>query len=491
MEAADVYAGTEWRLLSPLTLWAVAVPWLLGAASLAGLGLRRRGDALAFLGWAWVAGTFVVGLAFLGWLGAGLPVRGFVILPQALLLPALWLLVRSRRAPAREPEAARAAAAGPEGTRVGRLMFASAFALVLVLACDRIVLGSVFHVSIADEAVIWAAKAKALFVNDGFGGDLATPAWTGPRMMHADYPLLNPLLQLWVFGLAGGIVHAVNRLPIQVFVPALALVLAGALRLRARPSLAAVLLLLLMTSEPMPEMTARALSDVMVALGFALALDAFARFRRTGEAHWWKLCVVALAFLAWSKNEGLMLVLAVAVPALLSLRWQGAVPAARRPRPSEWAWLVLPVVVVAVQWAVNARHGFRNDLVEGGMLAAAWPRVGAELPERVATLWEHLSTVIVRDPGGGHLLLAMFLGLALLFPRRLLMRCEWVTAWAVILGLLGYVLVYLGTPQELDWHLGTSLRRILFHLTPAAVMWTAAAAEELISPTLRSGEQPN
>jgi hypothetical protein len=299
-------------------------------------------------------------------------------------------------------------------------------------------------------------------------------------MMHADYPLLNPLLQLWVYGLAGGIVHAVNRLPIQLFVPALALAMAGALRVRARPWLAAVLLLLLMTSEPLPELGARALSDVIVALGFAVALDAFARFRATGRARWWRLACVALALLAWSKNEGLMLSLAVALPAALSLRRPVAGPPSRRPRTGELVWLALPVVVVAVQAACNARHGFRNDLVEGGLLSAAWPGALVDLPRRAGTLLRHLGAATWRDPDGSHLLLVMFAGLALLHPRRLLARCEGVTAFAVLLGLAGYVLVYLATPRELDWHLGTSLRRVLFHLTPAAVMWTAAAGERLL-----------
>jgi hypothetical protein len=43
------------------------------------------------------------------------------------------------------------------------------------------------------------------------------------------------------------------------------------------------------------------------------------------------LCVVALALLAWSKNEGLMLALALALPAALSLRRGSALPAVRRP----------------------------------------------------------------------------------------------------------------------------------------------------------------
>jgi hypothetical protein len=136
---------------------------------------------------------------------------------------------------------------------------------------------------------------------------------------------------------------------------------------------------------------------------------------------------------------------------------------------------------VLSQWAVNVHHGFRNDLIDGGILSSAWPGVLADLPARAGTLLQHLWTVMAGDPSGGHLLLALFLGLVLLFPRRLLLRCECVTAVAVLLGLLGYVLVYLATPRELDWHLGTSLRRVLFHLTPAAVMWTAAAAESLFT----------
>jgi hypothetical protein len=146
---------------------------------------------------------------------------------------------------------------------------------------------------------------------------------------------------------------------------------------------------------------------------------------------------------------------------------------------------VLAAALVGALGAAPAAPAYPTSLTAGGLLSSGWPAVGADLPARAATLLRHLVALTLRDADGSHLLLPMFTGLVVLFPRRLLLRCESVTAFAVLLGFAGYVLVYLGTPRDLDWHLATSLPRILFHLTPAAVMWTAAASEELLSPPAR------
>jgi hypothetical protein len=61
---------------------------------------------------------------------------------------------------------------------------------------------------------------------------------------------------------------------------------------------------------------------------------------------------------------------------------------------------------------------------------------------------------------------ALLLGIDPEQPRH---RSSWIALGAAVLTLAGYVFVYVTTPQDLAWHLRTSLQRVLLQLWPSAV----------------------
>ena len=99
------------------------------------------------------------------------------------------------------------------------------------------------------EARQAARKAKALYDTGGLGADYAAALGADVAAPHKDYPLLNPLLQSWVFLHRGRVTHVENRLPIQLLFVALVLALASALRHHASPGIGAALLVLVLTTS--------------------------------------------------------------------------------------------------------------------------------------------------------------------------------------------------------------------------------------------------
>ena len=483
-----------WRLLCMLLL-----PLLAGLLALRALGLRRADDPLAFWGWAWMAGCLLVALGLLTWMLLGLRlssltpgVLGGLTALAALL--ALLALAWRRRDRAPDPLAADVR---PPAARWERVVFALCLALSLALMLDRIVLASGRVIVGGDEASIWSAKARALWAADGLGLPFAKLA-TG--VGHADYPLLDPLLQLFGFALAGRPLDFENRLLIQLAVPALLLVAAGALARCARPAVAGLLVLLLATSRGAGTCTGVASADGLVALGLLVALDAGERWRATGVRCWFLLGALALAVLVTSKNEGLMLALcALAAGALTGLVGDAQAAAVRAGRglepraASRAAWLLVPLALAVTGALLNARFGFVNDL-----LAAD---AGRSLPERIV---HHAPTVVVpllswiadywlRGGVETHRLFLAGLALLLLVPG--LLRREAEPPWsyravpvALVLALAGYLAVYVGGTTELhgmhDW-MRTSFPRISFHLLPALAVWLGAASTRLESPARR------
>lgn len=493
-----------WRSLPAL----LAVAGL-GGAVLANLGLRRRsafpGDPLGYAAYVAITGSLAVaGLLFV-WLLLRAPLGLFPLVPWLAAAALAW--GGRRRADRRAaPEAGVTEVevtplergtrdAGP-APRLARVVFAVVVVAAVLVVVDRALLGDGKLVAAGDEAHLWARKAKAMYLTGGFGAAYRDALGAEASAPHQDYPLLNPLLQACVFTHLGRVAHVENRLPIQLLSVALVLLAASALRRRGGPIVASTLLLLLVTTAEFRAAPRYVMADAMVALGVLAALDAAscALDRQRGAR---RRLALALAFLVWSKGEGLMLALCVlgglAIGAWLRARRPRAPApgfasaAAASPATSRevggWGWsaLLFPVGVALVQAGFNRAHEFRS-LVMAGMNgdpigARLREYAGANLSTYVGALYEHA----VADPARMNLLLPALAVAWLLHPRRLAGAFGG-AGFAILAAVVGYSLVYLANdapPNGVIWHTKTSLDRVLFHLLPATAVWLAAAWREL------------
>src|SRR5213076_106620 len=120
------------------------------------------------------------------------PGRWFWLLPilgAVLALP--WPVAR----PAALPPAAAA-------RKAAEVAWLAGVGALLALTVLRMLAGSSRPCIEGDEGNIWSLKAKTLFT--GLGPEFASLQGANP---HPDYPLLDSLLQAWVYALHGGIVH--------------------------------------------------------------------------------------------------------------------------------------------------------------------------------------------------------------------------------------------------------------------------------------------
>lgn len=462
-------SGTDLFLL-------LATPWLVGCGGLRLLGIRWRDDPYAWHGLAWLAGTLTVALLLWGWLFTGLSIDAFLSVPRVLAVAALAVLVAGRvrrRAPAPPRESSRFG-------RVERAVFFAVVAGSLVLTIDRAVRANAESVVLlSDEASIWAGKAKAIYLAGGFNDRFGAIARPDIVVLHKDYPVLNPLLQVYAFAHAGRVLDVANRWPIQAFIAALILVAAGALLHVCRPWLAALFLVLVVTTFQLALTTGLVEADGLVVLGFLTALHAWSRLDAGGGAGWWRLCTVALAFLAWSKNEGFLLALAVllAIGLTLHKRRRHGAPSPLRSR--DLAWLLLPALVVVLHLVLNQRFGFQNDIMAEQGSRSFLGRVVLQAPRHGDALLRSFLEHGVRRVAETHLLFPLCLALLVLFPRRLGRHAPVLTL-SCALAAAGYTLIYLGTPREIEWHLRWSIQRILWQLQPPVLLWVASATQRLL-----------
>jgi len=321
-----------------------------------------------------------------------------------------------------------------------------------------------------DGWAIWNLRARSLYLaadwRDAFSPALAAS--------HTDYPLLIPcfIAREWQ-----GWDAETTLVPILLagaFAAAVLFVLVRTLHeLQGRTHALAAGILFLAT----PLVTAIAAAqyaDVTLSCFFltALVLQYFAD-ESAEPGRFLVLSGLAAGLAAWTKNEGLLFVAALvaarAVAAGASAGWRTALRQAASLLAGAAPCLALIVY-------------FRRTLALTGDILGkfATPAFAHDLadPHRYLTIaWAYVKHIwSFGNPFvGGIVLLAAYLlctGIAL--PRKH-DTGFWTGVGVLGVVLAGYFMVYVVTPNDLHWHLDTSLDRLYLQLWPAA-LWAAMLA---------------
>ncbi len=318
-----------------------------------------------------------------------------------------------------------------------------------------------------DAATIWNLRARFLFRGADHWRDAFSDlpgTWT-----HADYPLLVPgaVARAWSF--IGSEPQAVPMLLGLLFVLATVFLLVGALaslRSRGQGLLAGILLLCCNTLiyQGAYQYADVPLGFFVLATFVALALADTVEDRAGGFV---ALAGLTAGLAAWTKNEGLLFVLALFFAHLLVIaHLRGWRQALRRQGAMLLGLAPMLILVVAFKWGVAPP----NDLVASLRPADIVDRltdpgrlwyVLQAFGERFLTL----SGWLVPAP------LALLLYLFVVGRGTSDLERESLATMAVTLGVLlaGYLFVYVVTPHDLTWHVETSMHRLLLHGWPSVL----------------------
>jgi len=323
-----------------------------------------------------------------------------------------------------------------------------------------------------DAWLTWNARARFFFRAGG--------AWR--RSLegydnHPDYPLLLPSAVAHGWRWLGDSEQAVPILIAAVFTGATYLLLGGTVAsLRGRTAGLLAALCLLATCGFVARGT-WLYADIPLSYFFlaSLALLAYWEVRAAPQVGALVWAGLACGCAAWTKNEGLVFLLAIAavrLPALLRREqrdWRAVGAFALGAAP--------PLALVAFfKISVAARNDIFADQVLGDFLARAAD------PARLLEIAGFLTTMLINSRSAWLLLaLPLFVVLMGRTPDTPARAAAGHVVAVVGLVAAAYGTVYAITPYEARWHLSTSLDRVLFHLWPSALLaiflWTASPAE--------------
>lgn len=446
----------------PTALWClreshVRGRWFLAAALAVGLGLGT--SSLTYFAW------LALGLA-----GRGIPLPAWELPVFALLAAAFaWLHLRGPR-PASIPP--------PEPPLPRRALIAVCAALLGVAACALTTFLLGLRVSPhgdLDAWAIWNMRARFLYRappaswHEYFA---ASPEWT-----HPDYPLLIPgaVARCWVY--AGTDTTWAPRLVAALFTASTAGLLLAALAALRSPAQALVAVALLLGTGQFLSLGTAQYADVPLAFFLLAGVVLLALADRSGSAKPVTLAGLAAGLAAWTKNEGVVVLAALAL-----------VRALRAWRPGDGARMRRDVIAAALGAgpALLALAYFKlalappTDLFSHTSRAALWAHIAD--PARYGVILTYMARQMATIGPGVVVILA---GYVLLLGRRPRPAggAPVCAVLAVVLGadFIAYLTSYW---EQVELHLAYSLDRLLMQVYPTALFaffLFAATPEEALA----------
>ncbi len=311
-----------------------------------------------------------------------------------------------------------------------------------------------------DAWTIWNLRARFLLKADSL--DIAFSGLLG--WSHTDYPLLLPLsvLRSWPFL---GTQSQFAPLVLSTFFTAATIgVLFLAVATLASPLWGLFGFLLFIANRIYLRNGLTQFADIPLSLFFLLTLVLFFFYDQgtNKRPHFILLAGITAGLAAWTKNEGLVFVIAVVAGRCAKLATDRDSKAFRIETVAFVSGLA-PIGVTLL--AFKARFAHTNDLFVQDS-AALLERL--MLLDRYRMTFERFLTAYGAIAGG---VLVWLIGLvAISIWQKRSLSSSFVTPLCVMLIMhLGYFLIYILTPQNLNTHLITSLDRLISQLWPSLV----------------------
>jgi len=416
--------------------------------------------------------------------------RYFVLIEimAAALLVLLWpALIRKKIRPAASPDGPRQGGVGWDMRKIlygvfGAAAVSSLISLILSFLKDP-------HGK-WDAWLIWNTHARFIFRSGDAWRGLFT---SGLDWTHLDYPLMLPLSVVRAWQYTGYESLYAPMAVSLVFVCATVGLLYASLAILRSAGQGLLGGLALMGSPFFLILGAYQVADIPLAFFILTTLVVFIIYDRFSEQNGRTLVLAGLAagLAAWTKNEGLLfLLVAPAIRFAVVARTRDVVSAGR-----EIPWFLAGAVPVAIILAIfKITLAPSNDIFAGQSLQdmasrltdparyveilKAWFLTGFTFTQGIL----NIQTGLRFNPGVVGLLLLTVYMIFMGIHVRTQDRPGVLSAAVILLAVAGgFFAVYLITPQNLHWHLTTSLNRLLMQLWPGFLFWffmTARTPEE-------------
>jgi len=347
------------------------------------------------------------------------------------------------------------------------------FKLILIFIICSVLLGFILYAlnhpyGVWDSWAMWNQKAQHLIRAFNEGRTNILNDFKVYPFDNADYPLLIPLsiARIWIYG--GKEISAIPFVVNFLFLIGITLTLYGSISFLENNLCGIFSIIALLSSWDLLRMSADQMADVPLSFFFLGVLVLFVLKDNLEEdrmkRNYLMMAGVFSALAAWTKNEGLVFFFCVILAQLIVLFFKKRYLKGIR----EILWFVcgaLPILGIIVLFKVN--YGQQNDLIAN----ISFSRVLECILDPIR-YWSILKSFSVE-------FIKLNKGLVVILPLLIILfkksenplnpgSGQFIFLTFLLIG-CGFFFVYLITPHDLEWHLATSMRRLILQLYPSII----------------------
>ncbi len=299
---------------------------------------------------------------------------------------------------------------------------------------------------------IWNIKAEFLFQNN--------PLWQNvfslPHFMsHNDYPMMLPAVTARLWSYTGVENYAINATIGLFFTFGLVYLLYQALTYFKSEKVAIVVTSVFMILDIFLAAGASQCADIPIAYMFFASIVSLFLYFRKEKFSYVILSVIFAALSAWTKNEGLLFFAIYLVTIL------GYFLSAKKFKKAGFTVLtaVVPIVLIVMyKYMSNAA----NDLI-AGFIALKTYNFALDFSRYVVILKTFIKMFLLRFP----LLIVLALLCIKGFKIKENNKIPFILSVIVfVLSAIGYFMVYLFSPHDINWLVQNSMDRLMLQLLP-------------------------
>jgi hypothetical protein len=323
-----------------------------------------------------------------------------------------------------------------------------------------------------DAWSIWNLPARTIFRQNS--ADILRNSMFYNRF-HPDYPVAVSLNVAWGWFILGS---EVSRVPIVIqllstFTPAIILLAALS---KWKNNLAGALAALVVVITPDIASAVGQYADPLLTLHMVAAAAALYGYLKSRADGLMILAGLLAGYAAWVKNEGLLFVVVFVIVCMLAA-WKKVI--AWRAMKYLGIGLLIPLITVVLFKIVVASQ---NDVLAGNV--SLYQQITDY--SRWIVIAKSFAVYMLRYANWPVSIFLVFLIYALLIGFDTRETPYQVLILLLVLGqVAGYALIYLITPHDLVLHIGTSIKRLIFHVFPILILWLFVA---LRAPIIQRAE---
>jgi hypothetical protein len=335
------------------------------------------------------------------------------------------------------------------------IIFAGAIALYFLIVYARLAPHGDY-----DAQAIWNLRARFIYRFGDAWKNAFSPLIN--RNFHMDYPLLIPLSVVGGWNTLGGEVLRVPSMLSILFLFGLAGVVYGVIAYLRTHSQAAIATTVLLATPGLLIFSTFQTADIPLTYFFLASASLFVLASHENSRNLLFLSGIMAGLSAWTKNEGIPFVVLVVIATILI----SGIRQARVHLFSLLAGMALPLLTLVLFKTVVSVN---NDLFTNNGLSEIISKLIT--PARYIQIATHLISEFIHLGNWPISIMAVLLVYGSIMgirnPSSLTEKALWVIPLAQFTI---YILIYVITPHDLEWHLNYSMSRLLIHLFPLALL---------------------